>query len=131
MKASTGPLQLVRYFITGVSPVALSCVLSGFNIQDNFSFRPSLSGLCDLTREDVKAALGQLPSHDSFDYVEKGLSHLTDFVNGYHFCAHDKVDTVFNTTTCMEYFRVSRVMAIVSLLCFADYSITSFKKRDL
>ncbi|KAF8540982.1 hypothetical protein BDD12DRAFT_830739, partial [Trichophaea hybrida] len=75
MKSCTGPLQLVRYFITGVSPVALA----------------------DVSRK--------LPSHDSADSVEKELSHLTDFVNGYHFCANGKVDTVFNTTTCMEYFQ--------------------------
>ncbi|KAF8537832.1 hypothetical protein BDD12DRAFT_201139 [Trichophaea hybrida] len=105
MKSVTGPLQLVRYFITGVSPVALAGVSSGFNIQRNVSFLNALSGLCGLTREDVKAALGKLPSHDSIDSVEKELSHLTDFVNGYHFCANGKVDTVFNTTTCMEYFQ--------------------------
>ena len=117
MKACTGPLQLVRYFITGVSPVALSFVSSGFNIQRNISFKASLSGLCGLTREDVKAAQGELPSHDSFDSVEKELSHLTDFVNGYHFCAHNKVDTVFNTTNCMEYFRVSNGNCVSVMYC--------------
>jgi hypothetical protein len=103
MKSCTGPLQLVKYFITGVSPIALADVSSGFNIERNVSFLKALSGLCGLTREDVKAALGKLPRYDS---VEKELSHLTNFVNAYHFCASDKVDTVFNTTTCTEYFQV-------------------------
>lgn len=131
MKACTGPLQLVRYFITGVSPVALAGVSSGFNIQRNVTFLHSLSGLCGLTREDVKAALGKLPPHDSIDSVEKELAHLTGFVNGYHFCASHKVDAVFNTTTCMEYFQASRVMANVLLSRIADYSIAPFRKRAL
>ena len=94
MKGCTRSLQLVRYFITGVSPVALASVSSGFNIQRNVSFEPSLSGLCGLTREDVKATLGQLPSHDSIDSVEKELSLLIDFVNGYHSCADDKTKSI-------------------------------------
>jgi hypothetical protein len=111
MKSCTRPLQLVRYFITGVSPVALADVSSGFNIERNVSFLNALSGLCGLTRDDVKATLDKLPSHDS---VEKELSDLADFVDGYHFCANGKVDTVFNTTTCMEYFQASRMI----VMCF-------------
>ncbi|KAF8532779.1 AAA-ATPase-like domain-containing protein, partial [Trichophaea hybrida] len=76
MKSCTRPLQLVKYFITGVSPVALADVSSGFNIERNVTFLNALSGLCGLTREDVKAALGKLPSHDSADSVKKELSHL-------------------------------------------------------
>ena len=116
MKAALDPLQLVRYFIIGVSLVALAGVSSGFNIHQNVSFEPSLSGLCGLTREDVKAALGQLPSHDSINSVEKELTHLTDFDHGYHFCSDDKVDIAFNTTTCREYFQASGIMAIAFLL---------------
>ena len=50
-----------KFFITGVSPIDLSHVTSGFNIQANVSFDDRLSGLCGLTRDDVKHALSVLP----------------------------------------------------------------------
>lgn len=101
VKRSVGHLMIKKIFITGVSPVDLT---NDFNVEKDVSFRDTLSGLCGLNRDDVKAALRILPDVDS---VDEELSHLTAFVNGYHFCYYNKVDTVFNTTTCLEYLQVS------------------------
>lgn len=95
-----------KIFITGVSPVALADMTGGFNIERDASFEGALSGLCGLNRRDVEDSLRQLPS-SSVDSVEKELSHLTAFVNGYHFCHQRKVETIFNTATCLEYLQVS------------------------
>lgn len=102
VKESIGHLMIKKIFITGVSPVDLT---SGFNVEKDVSFRDTLSGLCGLNRDDVKAALRILPEVDS---VDEGLSHLTAFVDGYHFCYCNKVEPVFfNTTTCLGYLQVS------------------------
>ncbi|KAL0632325.1 hypothetical protein Q9L58_008805 [Maublancomyces gigas] len=102
VKESIGHLMIEKIFITGVSPVALADLTSDFNVERDVSFRNTLSGLCGLTRDDVKAALKILPEVDS---VEKELSDLMNFVNGYHFCYYNKVEPVFNTTTCLEYLQ--------------------------
>lgn len=104
VKESIGHLMIKKIFITGVLPVGLADLTSGFNVEKDVSFRNTLSGLCGLSRDDVKAALRILPEVDD---VEKELAHLMTFVNGYYFCYNNKVEAVFNTTTCLEYLQVS------------------------
>ena len=103
-----------KFFITGVSPIVLSHITSGFNIQANVSFDHRLSGLCGLTRDDVKHAFSLLPLKEAAENEapppdestnDKGIGDLANRVNGYHFCDDTTVKSVFNTTTCMEYLQ--------------------------
>ena len=107
-------LVFSKLFITGVSPIVLSHVASGFNIQANVSFDDRLSGLCGLTRDDVKHALSVLPLKKASENEalppdqsanDKDIDDLANRVNGYHFCGETTVKTVFNTTTCIEYLQ--------------------------
>ena len=107
-------LVFSKFFITGVSPIVLSHVTSGFNIQANVSFDYRLAGLCGLTRGDINHAFSLLrpkkaaenealpPAESSND---GGIDNLANQANGYHFCRNRTVETVFNTTTCMEYLQ--------------------------
>lgn len=116
--------EFSKFFITGVTPIVLSHMTSGFNIERNVSFNSKLSGLCGLTREDLQAAFGLLPPEEATknndEITQTHVKLLTTLANGYNFCRNKKVDAVFNTDTCMQYFQV-RMVAIV-LLCIAKYS---------
>ena len=107
-------LVFSKFFITGVSPIDLSHVTSGFNIQANVSFDYRLAGLCGLTRGDINHAFSLLPAKKAAENEalppdessnDKDIDNLANQANGYHFCRNRTVETVFNTTTCMEYLQ--------------------------
>ena len=102
-----------RTFITGVSPLSFAGIASAFNVSRDVSFDPDLAGLCGLTRSDVQAALEMLcPESEAY---EEHLSSMTRYINGFHFCAQRKVETVYNTDSCLSYLQV-RISSLNSLL---------------
>src|SRR5438045_1236817 len=72
-----------RIFITGISSLSLTDISSGFNIGRNLSFHKDLAGLCGLTHLEIEAALRNICSSE--DDVNKHLSDMTEYFNGYHF----------------------------------------------
>ncbi|HWO26961.1 MAG TPA: AAA family ATPase [Kofleriaceae bacterium] len=57
IKSGTGPGAVGRMFITGVTPLMLGDLASGFNIVTNVSQHPELSTLAGFTRPDVERAV--------------------------------------------------------------------------
>ena len=107
-------LMFSKFFITGVLPIELSQITSGFDIQANASFDHSLSGLCGLTQDDVKYAFAFLPPRKAAENealppdestIDKDIDNLANRVGGYHFYDDTTVKPVFNTATCMEYLQ--------------------------
>jgi hypothetical protein len=94
-----------RVFVTGISPLSMSGVLSGFNVTTNLSLDRDLAGLCGLTISDIQTALKILCGSQTEAY-QQHLSIMTNHFNGYHFCNYEKVETVFNTDTCLSYLQV-------------------------
>src|SRR5438045_2064448 len=94
-----------RAFITGISPLSLTDIGSGFNIAKNISFSKRVSGLCGLTHADIEASLKKVCGSDHEAY-QKHLSVMTKYFNGYYFCEQEGVETVYNTETCLSYLQV-------------------------
>ena len=92
-----------RVFITGISPLSLSVLGSGFNVARNVSFHRDLAGLCGLTYSDLEDALKGI--HEDPETCNGFLSEMTKFFNGYHFCKDETVQTVYNTETCLAYLQ--------------------------
>jgi Predicted AAA-ATPase len=88
-----------KIFVTGISPLSLSGVGSAYNIARNLSFHQDLAGLCGLTSSDLEATLKEIGEDD------KLLSQMTKCFNGYHFCRKKRVETVYNTETCLAYLQ--------------------------
>jgi len=116
VKELAGPTKgIPRAFITGISPLALSDIVSGFNIATNRSFDKDLAGLCGLTSTDIKAALKEACGSD-LDAYQNHLSAMTEFFNGYHFCDQEKVETMYNTDTCLAYLQVRNFARLFQFL---------------
>ena len=94
-----------RSFITGISPLSLTDIGSGYNVARNISFDEDVAGLCGLTRSDIQAALKTVCGLNSESY-EKHLSIMTEWYNGFHFCDETSVTTLYNTETCLSYLQV-------------------------
>jgi len=118
VKLLVGPTKgILRTFITGILPLSLTNIGSGFNVARNISFDKEVAGLCGLTRTDIEAALKEVCSSDTNAY-KKHLSIITNYFNGYHFCNQETVETIYNTETCLVYLQVRTNTSLVYFSCF-------------
>ena len=57
---STKFYGIKKVYITGVTPLLLSDLVSGANNEENISFKPRFSTICGLTRSNVLGAISVL-----------------------------------------------------------------------
>ena len=92
-----------RMFITGISPLSLTDIGSGFNVAANISFDERAAGLCGLARTDIEAALKICCTNEDY---QRHLSTMTKYLNGFHFCDQKKAEAIYNTDTCLSCLQV-------------------------
>ena len=103
LKAGTESGNLERLFITGVSPVTMDDVISGFNIGTNISFDAGYNQIVGFTEQEVAdlvtmyGELGVLDKeHDA------AMAVMREWYNGYRF-AEDAEEDVYNTDMVLYY----------------------------
>ena len=74
-KVQHGYQKIEKCFITGVLPVSMADVTSGFNIATNVSDNSNLAGFCGLSYDDVHSALKLCCSNSD---IEKHF-HIMEF----------------------------------------------------
>lgn len=84
VKGATEGRGLERVFISGVSPLALNDLTSGFNIARNVSLDPGLDALCGFTEQDLGKLLDLLAPEAGTERAEL-LGTLRTWYNGYRF----------------------------------------------
>ena len=88
---------LERMFITGVSPITMDDVTSGFNIGKNISLRPEFNDMLGFTGEEVQNLLEMYRDYGVFNQdVEAALAVMREWYNGYRF-AEDAEGDLYNT----------------------------------
>ena len=109
IKSSTSGSMFDRVFITGVSPVVLSDITSGYNIASNIYFEPEFNDLCGFRENEVrsiveKVASGCGPSLISGNKqkTEEALSLMKTYYNGYLF-SYGLEEYVYNPTLCLYF----------------------------
>lgn len=106
VKGGMAGLGLDRSFITGVSPIVMSDVTSGYNIAENISWLPELSDLCGFREPElqvlVEQVLGacQLPRQQVADWMEL----LRTFYNGSCFSFNNEL-LVYNPTLVFYFLK--------------------------
>jgi len=80
-----------RMFITGVTPMTMYDVTSGFNIGNNISLNPLFHNMLGFTQEEVDKILRDFEVKDK---VDKGI--LKEWYNGYIF-SEDITEPIYNT----------------------------------
>ena len=93
IKNATGDGTVERIFITGVSPVTLDSLTSGFNIGANFSRDASLADMMGFTPQEVEEILGQIEV--AADTVPEVMQDLRSWYNGYRF-AEEATQSLYN-----------------------------------
>ena len=60
VKSSTSGQMFDRVFITGVSPVVMSDITSGYNIAENIYSKPKFNDLCGFRENEVRIVIEQM-----------------------------------------------------------------------
>jgi len=89
IKVGTEQDIIGRIFMTGVSPITLDSMTSGFNIATNISHWPHFQDLMGFTEEEVTYILHQIGI--AADQFEEVLSDVKAWYNGYRFSTQAKI----------------------------------------
>ena len=93
---------VARFFATGVAPITLDSLTSGFNITTRITNNPLFEAMCGLTDEEVKQAIEMAGIEG--EEKEKTFEKMKANYDGYRF--NKFTDShLFNTTLVMYYLR--------------------------
>ena len=102
---SSGGLE--RMFITGVSPITMDDVTSGFNIGRNISLEPEFNDLLGFTEAEVRNLLEMYRDYGVFNQeVEAALDVMREWYNGYRFAEEAEGD-LYNTDMVLYFLNES------------------------
>jgi len=88
---------IARLFITGVSPVTMDDVTSGFNIGKNVSHSPALNACCGFTREETARMLDYYIQGEAMKVSQdEALEILEHWAGNYRF-SKSATESVFNS----------------------------------
>ncbi|MEA1922780.1 MAG: AAA family ATPase [Pseudomonadota bacterium] len=106
VKSSTSSTMFDRVFITGVSPVVLSDITSGYNIAENIYFKPGFNDLCGFREEEVRGVIEQLVVECKLgaEKADDALDLMKTYYNGYLF-AVGLDEYLYNSTLCLYFFK--------------------------
>ncbi len=109
LKAFTRKSILARTFITGVSPIMLDDLSSGFNIVTHISHHDAFSAMSGFTQADVNRAIDtllkdkpELASDPRIGDRPALLATLERYYNGYRFSTH-AIEKVYNSTLILYF----------------------------
>ena len=105
LKTATGGTNapVARLFITGVSPVTMDDVTSGFNIGTNISLMPQYSDLTGFRHEDLRAIADYYAAHCGFD-ADKAYNTALEWYDNYRFGGYGS-PPIANTTIVLSFFN--------------------------
>ena len=96
-----------RLFMTGVSPITLDDVTSGFNIAKNISLSPEFNELLGFTEVEVRGLLELYRDLGVFGQnVDTALDTMRAWYDGYRF-SEDATTSVYNTDMVLYYLSES------------------------
>ncbi|MCP4105396.1 MAG: AAA family ATPase, partial [Desulfobacteraceae bacterium] len=106
VKSSTKESLFDRIFITGVSPVVMSDITTGYNIGENIYLRPGFNDLCGFTEKEIENAVEKIAGECGFEKqdAENALSLMRTYYNGYKF-APDADQSVYNPTMTIYFMK--------------------------
>ncbi|NVZ07947.1 AAA family ATPase [Allochromatium humboldtianum] len=104
VKAAAGGLGLDRVFITGVSPIVLSDMTSGYNVGEDIYLLPQFNDLCGFTESEVTDVLRQLAGEGSDWSADEALATMRTFYNGYRF-SEGASESLYNPTLSLYFLK--------------------------
>ncbi|MEA3491724.1 MAG: AAA family ATPase [Campylobacterota bacterium] len=125
LKTATFTGVVDRIFITGVTPITMDSMTSGFNIATNITNDEKYNNLLGFTREETRSTLEMI--YDECDISRDALlTTVTKWYNGYKFNAQSK-NRVFNPNMLLyfllkfDYIRCENPQKMLDTNIASDY----------
>jgi len=106
IKSASAGQGLDRVFITGVAPVVLSDLTSGYNVAESIYLRPELNDLCGFAEADIAPPLTRLVNESGLppEKVTEALGMMRAFYNGYLFSPRSEA-YLYNPTLALYFLK--------------------------
>jgi len=103
IKNGTDDRTIERLFITGVSPLVLSDVTSGFNIGDNISIDMPFSSMVGFTQKEIEEIIDYYIEQKKIEKTKRTeiLKDMKDWYNSYLFCVG--TEKLYNSDMVLYY----------------------------
>jgi Predicted AAA-ATPase len=107
VKAASAGQGLERVFITGVSPVVMADMSSGYNVAENIYLLPELNTLCGFTEAETMSVLRQVAQQCGFsaEKTAEAMQMMRLFYNGYQFSTK-ATELVYNPTLTLYFLKI-------------------------
>ncbi len=102
VKGSTRGID--RVFITGVSPVVLSDMTSGYNVGEDIYLKAAFNDLCGFTEPEIATVLQRLAAEGGSWSPAEALDLMRTFYNGYCF-SEDSDQRLYNPTLSLYFLK--------------------------
>ncbi len=106
VKSSTSGSMFDKVFITGVSPVVMSDITSGYNIAKNIYFEPEFNDLCGFKQNEIEDVIKEIVDKCGFEKekIQEAVNLMQTYYNGYTF-SHAADEHIYNPTLCLYFFE--------------------------
>ncbi|HRJ54548.1 MAG TPA: AAA family ATPase [Candidatus Thiothrix moscowensis] len=107
IKANASEGKIGRVFITGVSPLVMSDMTSGYNVATHIYLEPKFNTLCGVTTPELTQLVTTISAEcqQPSDSVQTTLETMRVFYNGYRFCNDMQQACVYNPTLAFYFLR--------------------------
>jgi Predicted AAA-ATPase/PD-(D/E)XK nuclease superfamily len=124
-KTATGDGVVDRIFITGVSPITLDSLTSGFNISDNITINPVFHDLMGFTHKEVAEILHE--SAIPTEKIPKMMSDLAEWYDGYFFVP-DVKNQLFNPDMVLYFLKEYSIAEKYPAIMLDSNVISDYRK---
>ena len=104
IKENIGLGTVERFFATGIAPITLDSMTTGFNIATDITRKPKFISMIGLTGQEVKEIIKEVLPEKTEKEQEEIYNEMEQYYNGYRFSEQSE-ETIFNTTLVMYYLK--------------------------
>ena len=104
IKENIGLGTVERFFATGIAPITLDSMTTGFNIATDITRYSEFVAMIGLTKQEVKEAIKEVLPEKTEQEQEEIYNEMEQYYNGYRFSEQSEERT-FNTTLVMYYLK--------------------------
>nr|VFK80402.1 MAG: Predicted AAA-ATPase [Candidatus Kentron sp. SD] len=106
IKAAAGTRGLGRVFITGVSPVVMSDLTSGYNVAENIYLLPQFNALCGFREEEIAVMTTEIARECDLPQAraDEAMGTMRTFYNGYRFSRRVE-QHIYNPTLALYFLK--------------------------
>ena len=104
IKENIGIGTVERFFATGIAPITLDSMTTGFNIATDITRYPEFVAMIGITKHEVQEVIKEVLPEKTEKEQEEIYNEMAQYYNGYRFSEKSEEKT-FNTTLVMYYLK--------------------------